>query len=320
MGLRRPLAILNELSVPTPEQGFSAQDGATVLRQLVALLQASAHFRPDLAVVSPWPLAGTPITQDGLSFAAVADQLGGEVLEHWRFLRSRQNVAPFSAVPELSTDDHGTEWHFEQRPCTGLGLASAAKQLAISLSTDDCWSFPELTLVRSSLVELEEDDDLQIEERSESVKHAAHAEHVAINREFIADLALPFPFSGDDLWADREHRYSGLRFLPRVETQLRKVPHGAEWVSSIHHRLDELDQAVREWSPAATAFPNWRSHVTPEHEQRKHLCNFTDELDGETHCFDQHARFTPGAGRIYFRIVHENPPSLRIAHIGEKLD
>jgi hypothetical protein len=46
---------------------------------------------------------------------------------------------------------------------------------------------------------------------------------------------------------------------------------------------------------------------------------FTD-LDGENRCFDLHARFTPGAGRIHFRLAPDDAgPRLVIAHVGHKL-
>src|SRR5262245_50802334 len=131
MTLRSPLAVLNELSIPTTEQQYDLHGAARLLDDLTGVLRASVAIRSDLAVVSPWPLAGTPMTSDGLSFAAVAQQLGGVVQEQWRYLRSRQNIAPFSAAPDLSIEDLGTEWHFEQRRCVGLGLASSARQFGI---------------------------------------------------------------------------------------------------------------------------------------------------------------------------------------------
>lgn len=318
MTLRAPLAVLNELSVPASEQQYDVPGAARLLADLTELLRACVAIRPDLVLVSSLPLAGTPMTGEGLSFGAVAQRRGGLALDQWRYVRSRQNIAPFSVARDLPVEDLGTEWHFDDRRCVGLGLAATAGQLAISLASDSCWSASAIALQRSVVVEA--GNELLVEQNPVVVKHASSTEHVTAHRDFIANLALPTPFSGQDLWADRKHRYPSLQFLPRVENQVRRLPHGAEWVSSIHGRLDELDRTVREWDPKTDLSPRWLSHVTPEHEQRKRLCEFTDDIDGKVHCFDLHARFTPGAGRIHFRIVNGNPPSLRIAHVGEKLN
>jgi hypothetical protein len=61
----------------------------------------------------------------------------------------------------------------------------------------------------------------------------------------------------------------------------------------------------------------WRSRVTPESETRRHLCKFAD-FDGESRIFDLHGRFTPGEGRIYFRLVPQERTAT-IAYIGLKL-
>lgn len=63
--------------------------------------------------------------------------------------------------------------------------------------------------------------------------------------------------------------------------------------------------------------PVWRSKITVEGEQRKLLCRFTD-LDGQVRVFDLHGRFTPGAGRVHFRLVPEEGKA-RVAHVGLKL-
>jgi hypothetical protein len=50
---------------------------------------------------------------------------------------------------------------------------------------------------------------------------------------------------------------------------------------------------------------------------RKQLTRFTD-LDGVERVFDWHGRFTPGKGRIHFRLIAEERKA-RIAYIGSHL-
>ena len=102
-----------------------------------------------------------------------------------------------------------------------------------------------------------------------------------------------------------------------VEDQLRGLRQGTPALGQVHHRLVELSAAVGAWDLAAPGGPSWSSKVSPEAEQRKVLCQFRD-VDGVTRCFDLHARFTPGAGRIHFRLVAGSRLA-RVAYIGAKI-
>ena len=81
--------------------------------------------------------------------------------------------------------------------------------------------------------------------------------------------------------------------------------------------LRRIDDAIADWNPQIRPLPIWRSLVTPEHEMRKQLTKFAD-LDGVERVFDWHGRFTPGIGRIHFRLIAEERKA-RIAYIGSKL-
>ncbi|MBT2543236.1 hypothetical protein J7E99_21670 [Streptomyces sp. ISL-44] len=82
--------------------------------------------------------------------------------------------------------------------------------------------------------------------------------------------------------------------------------------------LARLEESAARWDPAEAAVPAWQgARITPEHERRRLLCHFTDE-EGEEHCYDLHGRFTPGAGRLHFRLM-PNEGALEIAYIGRKI-
>src|SRR5262249_14191731 len=121
--------------------------------------------------------------------------------------------------------------------------------------------------------------------------------------------------TGAELWEARMAMLPHLQFLPRVEEQMRELR--PEWVIPAAWELRRIDDAIADWDPRVRPLPIWRSLITPEGEQRKRLCAFTD-VDGVQRPFDLHGRFTPGAGRVYFRLVPEERTA-RIASIGLKL-
>ena len=90
-----------------------------------------------------------------------------------------------------------------------------------------------------------------------------------------------------------------------------------DWIRPVWRALMKLEHAVADWSADRLALPPWRSKVTPEFEGRAHLCRFFD-IDGVERTFEWHARFTPGAGRLHFRLVSEDHTA-RVAYIGNKL-
>ena len=317
MPLRAPLAVINEQSLPPVVGALAAREVLEILAAFVEVARALQKIRPDIGLAAAAPLGGLPLTTGGLGFAAIAEMSGGIAKEHWRYIQSRRNIAPFGASPDLQVPDLDEEFTVGGKACAGLGVAASSGQLAVSFQTDESWDADVVELARVRLLEDDATGDV-IEERAVVVvRHASTPIHAQTHGQFVANMALPDPFSGADLWADRGLRYPSLQFLPRVEDQLTALGHGSVAVWQVHNRLSELNEAAAEWDPVGSTFPAWRSNVTPEGEQRKQLRMFIDD-DGETRCFDLHARFTPGAGRIHFRLVPE-AHALRIAHIGRKI-
>jgi hypothetical protein len=319
MPVRAPLAVLNEQSLPPFVAELSETKVIDLLAEFVVVMRRIHKIRPDLALASAVPLREVPLTPNGQGLAAIAAGAGGRVREHWRYIQSKRNLAPFTTVADLHLPGPDQEYFHDAHPCVGLGVAASSGQLGISFLTDPAWDKSEVVLSRRWLVQGLDSDELTLQEEALSLRHAARPQHVVMHASFIADLALSDPFSGDDLWADRAKRYPRLRFLPHVKSQLRALGHGSHEVRQVHDRLSELDLATEEWDPTTQATPAWKSKVSPEHETRKRLCDFQD-VDGVTRCFDLHAYFTPGAGRIHFRLAAEGAHRfLTIAHVGRKL-
>ena len=80
-------------------------------------------------------------------------------------------------------------------------------------------------------------------------------------------------------------------------------------------KLAALQNSLSGWN--GDGHPAWRVRVTGEYSGRERLCWFED-LDGEWRLFEQHARFTPGEGRIHFRLDQPDQ-QIVVAYIGRKL-
>ncbi len=316
--MRPPLAVVNEASLPPIASWLSVDEAIQALSDFVAVVRRVQQIRPDIALAAAAPLGSLPLTVDGLGFEAIAAKTGGAILDRWRYVQARRNIAPFASSADVQVPPLDEEFSVGGVPSLGLGVAATSDQLAVSFWTDAVWDADTLVVNRLRVVEDEISGDLADERIDVNVHHASHHVHVGAHVQFIGDLALPDPFSGADLWADRATRYPGLEFLAGVEDHLRALAAGSVAVRQVHKRLCELSDSATAWKPADTAFPTWASRVTPEAEQRKKLCMFTD-VDGETRCFDLHARFTPGPGRIHFRLLPE-VRRLRVAYVGAKID
>ncbi len=308
---REPLAILNELSTAL-RSGIEEEEVIAAISTFASMMRAVAAVRRDIQLASTAPFGEILFPHNQQTLAGFAFAKGGRTRDEWRYIQSRRNHAPFAVAPALERVCDAEEFLCAEKRAVGLGLAVANRQLAVSLFDRD-WPDPVVGLERFWL---EESGDGELVERTEAVKvkHASTDAHVAAHRQFILDLALPVVFTGLDIWNDRRSLYPCLRFLPRVEAQLRGYASG-EALRQIARRLRELNDSIDQWDRSTSPSPRWRSKVTPEGGERKLLCMFMD-LDGEERCFDLHARFTPGPGRIHFRLDRQ---WAAIAHVGRKL-
>lgn len=295
----------NELACPSPR----SRDRVLVDDAMVTfarLLRHIARLRADAAMVSAVHLTDLELAP-GYYLAEWAGQPQHRDL--FRAIRSVQNRAPFTSVlPDGVGDGVDYLWN-------GLRAeALAAAHLLDGLLLDDCWDAAWVQGHRERLLDTG-DGDAVIKPDSVWVRHAATASNATEHEDWIRTCGLPEPERGTDIWNNRQELYPHLEFLPRLQHQLDDlVP---EWVAPVALELRRLGDAIADWNPAMRSLPSWRSKVTREFEMRKLLCEFTD-LDGEVRMFDWHARFTPGKGRLHFRLVPEQSTA-RIAYIGPKL-
>lgn len=312
-----PLLFLNEASCDTDCDPAHADRAMTGLAAAVlAVLRAD---RSGTVLVSKEPITALQIAKGHPIGKWHGDPRNRDA---WRRLLQMQSKAPFKMAFPEGEDFLDVEYRHQGETVDGLGAAHLMDGLGVSLPVARCWDADRLTLVREQLTEGEDGESGSETSRVE-VRHVSLREHVEAHSAWIRDGVeavrrgdLSAARQGVDLWDRRAALFPRLELLPRVEEDLRHLRD--VWVRPVGVRLAELDRAVASWDPASEPDgPQWLSKVTPEHGNRKKKCGFVD-LDGELRLFDTHARFTPGEGRVHFRLVAEKKV-LRVAYVGLKL-
>ncbi|MFE9579801.1 hypothetical protein ACFYO1_25670 [Nocardia sp. NPDC006044] len=296
------LLCLNELSCGH-HLPVSRVDDA--VRQFVATLRA---IKSDAVLITPVKLPDIDLALDYPMRRWAAD---GRNKDHWRAIRSMQSRAPFTFAELAPTEQDDDEFRHRDRLASGLGVAHNHDGMAVSLPTHEEWALDAIELDRMWVDETVE----EICQEIVTVRHASCTDHVDVHASWLDESRYDTDVrAGRDVWDRRHQFFPALDFLPRVEHDLTDI--SPVWVRPVFVRLRELQTSAVGWVPKAGS-PIWGSKVTPEHDQRKALCRFVD-LDGVTRTFDMHARFTPGAGRIHFRLI-ATEQKFRIAYIGRKL-
>jgi len=283
----------------------------TAMGVFVRLLDRVSRLRNDAVLVSGAYLKDMELAP-GYYFADWAHQ--PRHIDLARAIRSLRQRAPFSDVLPPGAGE-GVDYFWEGRPARALGAAHLLEGLLVSVLVDDRWDVSWVRADRQILVELDDGEADVRDADPVDVRHAATAEHLKSHEDWIKQYGLPDLRHGDEIWDIRQALYPNLQFLPNVRRQLHDLTW--EWVVPVALELRRIDDAIADWNPQIRPLPIWRSLVTPEHEMRKQLTRFTD-LDGVERVFDWHGRFTPGKGRIHFRLIAEERKA-RIAYIGSHL-
>jgi hypothetical protein len=299
------LLFLNELSCGTSQ---SPDRVDAMMEDFVTLLRHVRERRPATSLVSL-------VRREDLEVAKgyfLTQWIGARPRnkELWRSMKAMQNRAPFGSVLPPGAADRA-DYRVGKSEALGLGAAHLMDGLLVSLLAGNTWN---AVHVAATCDELTEDSD-EITTRRVTVRHAAIAEHARFHDAWISRAGLSDFNNGAKIWQARADVYPHLQFLPRVADDLEKLI--ADWIGPVADRLADLNEAAGRWEPTTTPEPSWLSKVTGEGEIRSRLCWF-DDLDGKRRLFDQHARFTPGEGRIHFRLVPEER-KVRIAYAGLKL-
>jgi hypothetical protein len=299
---------LNELSCGTPQ---TPEQVDTAMEQFVALIIHVKKCRDGTSLV-------LPIQRDHLELAEgyfIGQWLGARSrnVDLWRVIKAMRSRAPYrEAIPPGLGDTF--EYMVNGKVAEGARAAHLLDGLLVSLPVDSAWDASWISAQCSEVVE-GDDDDVEITTKPVSIRHAATVEHAKTHQKWIRQAGLSAFRTGGEIWEAWADAYPNLEVL----SQIREHLYGLDpaWVIPVALRLRILDVAVAQWKVTGREPHDWGTYVTSESQTRRPHCMFAD-LDGEWRLFELHARFTPGAGRIYFRLVSETR-KVRIAYIGLKI-
>ncbi len=313
---RRQLDLFfNELSVPfeTIDQKVAEEIVGGFLRLLSKILS----FRKDLSLNSRRGLFQIQITTKNPQ-TTLGILMKQNWREEWRLISRLEDRSP--SIAALSPEDNDFylfEYSYNGRKVEGLGLACFMDTAALSLPFAEEWKSPNIHLSRTQLDS--DSGEILPEDHDHKCRHMALPEHATYWKQWFEDYGLRAMADADTLWNNRSEQFPGLRFLARVYRDLSALD--KESFTSMRGQLAKLSRAIIEWgNHASDTSPNYLTKVTSESESRKHLFEMMD-VDGETYCFELHARYTPGAGRIHFRLDQNsgNSRTAVVAYIGPKL-
>lgn len=302
------LMFLNERSCETK----STPDAVNAaMADFVDMVRHVSHWR-ETALWTQSPFTGAELAL-GHTYGQWANDRRN--VDRHRYLLAKRSRAPFKeALPDKEAfDDY--ECYHDGQLVEGLKAAYISDSLAVSLALAPEWASAWLDLTVRQLAE-DADGSLVLEDSDHQVRHCATVANADEHADWARSNGLLELTTPRLLWEARAEHFPSLQFLPRVEKDLQGLPR--VWLTPTIRLLADLQASVTAWDTALSPFPRWKTpHITPEAEQRKRLCAFTD-LDGVSRIFDLHGRMTPGAGRLHFRLVPE-AGTLRVAYIGPKL-
>ena len=170
--------------------------------------------------------------------------------------------------------------------------------------------------VDASCTSINPDGDLS--EQNVRIRNVSDRKHVDEHCDWLKSLGHErFP-SATQLWGDRSNRFSGLRFLEQVRKQFEDLATtGAPYQQALAQLATLSNDAIR-WG--GNGLPSFSiKEADGEHDKRRHLSIFKDEVTGIEHEFDRHVYFTGGfPGRIHFRLS-ESEKKFVVAYVGFKL-
>jgi hypothetical protein len=228
------------------------------------------------------------------------------------FIRSIQfNSLKFDEIADQYNEVlYELENYPDQYP-QGLSYAYENELLCISIETKQLWNHSIIVPYRVTI----DDNDGSVE-----VKHASNRNHIFEHQEWIKKRLKINLNNGLELWNKRKDLFPHLDFCESVEKQLQNLQNSEPIFHQIIRKLEELENASKNWLSGDFKLNSLSSKASPESESR--LQKFAKKLtfqcpDGETRLFSLHIRMTPGAWRLHFYPL--KPNQIIIGYVGMKI-
>lgn len=199
------LLFLNELSCAEP---ISKELASKAMRQFVSLLRQVTRMRSDAALVSDLKREELELAP-GYYLQEWAGQ--PENRDLWRFIRSMQSRAPFSAVLPAGAGE-GVEYRWEQRVAKAIGAVHLMDGLLVSLLVAECWNVPWLFADRTILSE--NDGEVTVLDDKVQVRHAAAGGHLIVHDGWLKRTGILDLRNGAQIWEERAALFPNVQFLP----------------------------------------------------------------------------------------------------------
>lgn len=240
---------------------------------------------------------------------------GNTFREEWLFLKDLQTKTPLSAGLEALVNRIAlAEVKLPSGDASSaLTWAHIFETGTISFHTTPLWCHPTINATHEHL-----DEQGSFHSSPVVIKNASEPAHITAHQAWLSNLGLEILPSSKTFWAERNARFPGLRFLDRVRSHIDDLAtSGAPYKQAIA-TLEALNQTAINWNGDGEPVFSMKN-ATGEHDKRRKLCQFSDEIAGQDCDFSRHAYFTGGfPGRIHFRMSIEER-KIVVAHVGYKL-
>ncbi|GHT85095.1 hypothetical protein AGMMS49543_15890 [Betaproteobacteria bacterium] len=238
--------------------------------------------------------------------------------EEWDFIRMMNTHSPFSdGLDKLLSDEISSmDLRTKQDKVSSIALAWATllDSATVSFDAHIDWSQAWVETIYCKL-----DDNGCISEAEKRIRNASRVTHASEHTAWLKQLGLSTDPTATQVWGEKADRFPSLRFLPRVEKDLKALEGSGVPFRQALKSLEALEKDVVIWKGKGIQWPEFSTKASPEADDRKKLCWVHDDVTGGKECFDWHVRFTGGvAGRTHFR-VDEASMSIIVAYIGGKL-
>lgn len=302
---------LNELSVGSSSDRFTA---SVDMSAFVDCLKSLNRLFKGLTLCSKVSLNGQMLSPD-FNY------------HQWRNLPENHDAHSFisrllAKAPSYDFNrflEGNSNYYFADLLAYGLAAAHFDDGLAVSIAGTESLKVGVLQVVLAGIeMDALGHEDVKFVEvavrNAWNIDLSAHAEWLGEMQSALADAVWARSVTLEVLL----ERCDSLVFLPSAYAQLSSLEGRAR--TSAFETVALLQASAAGWDPSQSTLPNWLTKVTPESQSRlsKNLVSFNDS-DGTPYDFGWHARYTPTAGRIHFRIDYERR-QLRIAYVGVKIE
>ncbi|HDS1134067.1 hypothetical protein N5D13_10375 [Stenotrophomonas maltophilia] len=286
------------------EVEFDQDAQVKAIAMCAGALKQARVWRADVHLLTERPFAELQVSPGRTLVSFLSES---HVKEELRLMMSLANRAPSLAL------DAGIEVSVGGRSHWAAQVAYERDGIILTLPLLALWKTTSLHALVSQVSDVGE-----IFEEEVYVENVYDVDSCVEHRQVIQSRGRGLPSGGaSEVWKRRGELFPSLKFLRRVESDLLKVAASGGGISQIFNRLVSINGSAQQWAMGGVAYPVWGSKVTNESETRRADCQFSDD-NGDNRVYEIHARYTPGAGRIHFRLIEEFR-MVEVAYIGLKI-